>query len=110
MMWLKLAQDAAAPQETWIADLYAAAIKQVTEEELLDLERLPASLAAMSAGGIAAIILRHRRAIACCPIIHGGNTGSIPVGRASSIRYRRRMPLFLRLMGTPGSESRQRRA
>ena len=40
LMWLKLARDAAAPQETWIADLYAAAMKQATEKELLEFERL----------------------------------------------------------------------
>jgi exopolysaccharide production negative regulator len=33
LMWLTLAKDAAAPKETWIADLYAAAMKQATEQE-----------------------------------------------------------------------------
>ena len=43
LMWLTLARDAASPQEAWIADLYAAALKQATEEEravaLVHLER-----------------------------------------------------------------------
>ncbi len=33
LMYLTLAKDAAAPKETWITDLYAAAMKQATEEE-----------------------------------------------------------------------------
>jgi TPR repeat protein len=33
LMWLTLAKDAATPQETWITDLYNAAMKQATEEE-----------------------------------------------------------------------------
>jgi uncharacterized protein len=33
LMWLTLARDAAAPRETWITDLYAAALKQATEDE-----------------------------------------------------------------------------
>jgi hypothetical protein len=33
LMWLMLARDAATPKETWITDLYAAALKQATEEE-----------------------------------------------------------------------------
>jgi hypothetical protein len=33
LMWLMLARDAATPSETWITDLYAAALKQATEEE-----------------------------------------------------------------------------
>jgi TPR repeat protein len=33
LMWLMLARDAATPKETWIMDLYAAALKQATEEE-----------------------------------------------------------------------------
>jgi len=33
LMWLTLARDAAGPQEAWISNLYAAAIKQATEEE-----------------------------------------------------------------------------
>jgi TPR repeat protein len=33
LMYLTLARDAASPQESWIADLYAAAMKQATEEE-----------------------------------------------------------------------------
>jgi len=33
LMWLMLARDAATPKETWIADLYAAALKQATETE-----------------------------------------------------------------------------
>jgi uncharacterized protein len=34
IMWLLLARDAAAPEETWITDLYTAASKQATAEEL----------------------------------------------------------------------------
>jgi hypothetical protein len=34
IMWLILARDAAAPEETWITDLYTAASKQATAEEL----------------------------------------------------------------------------
>jgi uncharacterized protein len=34
LMWLILARDAATPEETWIADLYDAASKQVTADEL----------------------------------------------------------------------------
>jgi TPR repeat protein len=33
LMWLTLARDGATSQETWIADLYAAALKQATDEE-----------------------------------------------------------------------------
>jgi len=33
LMWLTLARDSASPQETWITDLYNAAIKQATEDE-----------------------------------------------------------------------------
>jgi TPR repeat protein len=33
LMWLTLARDAASPRETWINDLYAAALKQATEDE-----------------------------------------------------------------------------
>jgi len=33
LMWLILARDAAAPKETWITDLYAAALKQATPDE-----------------------------------------------------------------------------
>src|SRR5262249_28795722 len=33
LMWLMLARDAAAPKETWIADLYNAAVKQATKDE-----------------------------------------------------------------------------
>jgi TPR repeat protein len=33
LMWLTLARDGAPPRETWIADLYAAAMNQATEEE-----------------------------------------------------------------------------
>jgi TPR repeat protein len=33
LMWLTLARDAASPQETWIADLHAAASKQATDDE-----------------------------------------------------------------------------
>jgi uncharacterized protein len=33
LMWLTLARDAASPQESWIADLYAAALKQASEDE-----------------------------------------------------------------------------
>ena len=33
LMWLTLARDAAAPQENWIAELHAAALKQATEDE-----------------------------------------------------------------------------
>jgi uncharacterized protein len=33
LMWLTLARDNASPGETWIADLYAAAMKQATPEE-----------------------------------------------------------------------------
>jgi TPR repeat protein len=33
LMWLALAKDGAAPKETWIADQYAAALKQATEQE-----------------------------------------------------------------------------
>lgn len=33
LMWLTLARDAATPQEDWIADLYAGALKQATEDE-----------------------------------------------------------------------------
>jgi hypothetical protein len=33
LMWLTLARDGAPPRETWIADLYAAAMSQATEEE-----------------------------------------------------------------------------
>jgi uncharacterized protein len=43
LMWLTLARDGASSQETWIADLYAAALKQATDDErvaaLADLER-----------------------------------------------------------------------
>ena len=42
LMWLMLAQAAATPQETWITDLYNAALKQATEIEraaaLVDLQ------------------------------------------------------------------------
>jgi uncharacterized protein len=34
IMWLILARDAAAPEETWITDLYTAASKQATADEL----------------------------------------------------------------------------
>jgi uncharacterized protein len=33
LMWLTLARDAASPKETWITDLYAAAMKQATEDD-----------------------------------------------------------------------------
>jgi hypothetical protein len=33
LMWLMLARDAASPEETWIMDLYAAALKQATADE-----------------------------------------------------------------------------
>jgi hypothetical protein len=33
LMWLTLARDAATPRETWITDLYAAAMKQASEDE-----------------------------------------------------------------------------
>jgi uncharacterized protein len=33
LMWLTLARDAATPRETWIADLYNAALKQASQEE-----------------------------------------------------------------------------
>jgi TPR repeat protein len=33
LMWLILARDAATPEETWITDLYAAALKQATADE-----------------------------------------------------------------------------
>jgi len=33
LMWLTLARDAATPGETWITDLYAAALKQASEDE-----------------------------------------------------------------------------
>jgi hypothetical protein len=33
LMWLTLAKDAAPPDETWVADLYTAALRQATEEE-----------------------------------------------------------------------------
>jgi TPR repeat protein len=33
LMWLILARDAATPKETWITDLYAAALKQASETE-----------------------------------------------------------------------------
>jgi uncharacterized protein len=33
LMWLMLARDAATPKETWITDLYTAALKQATETE-----------------------------------------------------------------------------
>src|SRR5258708_39672739 len=33
LMWLTLARDAATPRETWITDLYNAALKQATEIE-----------------------------------------------------------------------------
>src|SRR5215467_3087315 len=33
LMWLMLARDAAAPKETWITDMYNAAVKQATEDE-----------------------------------------------------------------------------
>jgi uncharacterized protein len=43
LMWLTLARDAASPAESWIADLYAAAMKQATEDDraiaLIYLER-----------------------------------------------------------------------
>jgi hypothetical protein len=32
-MWLILARDAATPKETWITDLYNAAVKQASEAE-----------------------------------------------------------------------------
>jgi len=32
-MWLILARDAATPKETWITDMYTAALKQATETE-----------------------------------------------------------------------------
>ena len=34
LMWLILARDAATPEETWITDLYDAASKQATADEL----------------------------------------------------------------------------
>ncbi len=34
LMWLILARDAATPDETWITDLYTAALKQATADEL----------------------------------------------------------------------------
>lgn len=34
LMWLILARDAAAPEETWIMDLYTAALKQASADEL----------------------------------------------------------------------------
>jgi len=40
LMWLTLARDAASPQETWITDLYAAAMKQATVDELAAAEVL----------------------------------------------------------------------
>jgi TPR repeat protein len=33
LMWLTLARDNASPGETWIADLYAAAMKQASPDE-----------------------------------------------------------------------------
>jgi uncharacterized protein len=33
LMWLTLARDAAPPRESWIAELYAAAVKQATADE-----------------------------------------------------------------------------
>lgn len=33
LMWLILARDAATPKETWIADMYGAAVKQATADE-----------------------------------------------------------------------------
>ncbi len=33
LMWLTLARDAATPRETWITDLYAAAVKQASEDD-----------------------------------------------------------------------------
>jgi TPR repeat protein len=33
LMWLTLARDAATPRESWITDLYAAAVKQASEDE-----------------------------------------------------------------------------
>jgi TPR repeat protein len=33
LMWLTLARDAASPREAWITDLYAAALKQASEDE-----------------------------------------------------------------------------
>ena len=33
LMWLTVANDAASPQETWIADLHAAALKEATDDE-----------------------------------------------------------------------------
>jgi hypothetical protein len=33
LMWLTLARDSAMPRETWITDLYAAALKQASEDE-----------------------------------------------------------------------------
>jgi hypothetical protein len=33
LMWLTLARDAATPRETWISDLYTAALKQASEDE-----------------------------------------------------------------------------
>ena len=33
LMWLTLAKDAATPKETWITDLYNAALKQASEIE-----------------------------------------------------------------------------
>ena len=33
LMWLTLARDAASPQESWITDLYAAALKQASEKD-----------------------------------------------------------------------------
>jgi hypothetical protein len=32
-MWLTLARDSASPRETWIVELYTAAMKQATAEE-----------------------------------------------------------------------------
>jgi TPR repeat protein len=43
LMWLTLARDSASPRETWISDLYTAAMKQATDDEravaLVHLER-----------------------------------------------------------------------
>jgi hypothetical protein len=33
LMWLTLARDAATPNEAWITDLYAVAMKQASEDE-----------------------------------------------------------------------------
>ena len=33
LMWLTLASDAAGPQDGWITELHAAALKQATDEE-----------------------------------------------------------------------------